>query len=104
MTAFSAAIDVIFADPNMAADALWSAAGTGPAVAIRVIRKSPDNLQDYGQARVKQPATMVDVRLSDLANPAAGDTITIGTEVFVIQGSPLKDRLQLVWNINLRPA
>jgi len=104
MTAFSAAVDVIFADPNMAADAQWILAGTAPPVAIRLVRRSPDPMQDFGQARLSQPTTMVDVRVADVASPKPLDRIVIGAETFVIQGQPLLDRLGLVWTINLRPA
>jgi hypothetical protein len=104
MTAFSAAVDVIFADPNVAADAQWFFAGIAPPVAIRVVRRAPDDVQDYGQARLSQPATTVDVRVSDIASPKPVDRIMIGGETFVIQGQPQRDRLGLVWTINLRPA
>jgi hypothetical protein len=37
MDAFAAAIDSIFADPNIARNALWRTGGTGDGVAVRVI-------------------------------------------------------------------
>ena len=48
MNAFTIAIDRIFADANMAVDAIWFAGGTGPGVAVRVIRKSPDEITPFG--------------------------------------------------------
>ena len=44
MNAFATAMNVIFADGNMAVEAIWFAGGTGPGVAVRVIRKSPDEI------------------------------------------------------------
>ena len=40
MNAFATAMNVIFADANMAVDAIWFVGGTGPGIAVRVIRKS----------------------------------------------------------------
>ena len=48
MNAFATAMNVIFADANMAVDAIWFAGGTGPGIAVRVIRKSPDEITPFG--------------------------------------------------------
>lgn len=102
MTAFSAAIDAIFMDPNMAADAVYRAQGLPPDVPCRVIRKSPDDLTEFGNARLRSATTQVDVRASEIAAPAKGDRLTIGAEVFTVQGDPLQDRERLVWTLDLR--
>lgn len=103
MTAFSAAIDAIFADPNMAADAIWRAGGIPPDVPCRVILTRPDLTSSFGDARVTSETTMLDVRVSEVAAPAAGDTVTIGAEVLVIQGEPLRDRERLAWKCEAVP-
>jgi hypothetical protein len=103
MTAFSAAIDVIFADPNVAADAVWRAQGLPPDVPCRVIRRSPDDLTDFGGARIRSETTRVDVRVSEIAAPVKGDRLTIGAEVFQVQGDPMRDTERLVWTLDLRP-
>lgn len=103
MTAFAAAMDAIFADPNMAADAVYRVQGLPPDVPCRVIRKAPDDLTDFGAARIRSETTQVDVRVSEVPTPAKGDRLTIGAEVFVVQGDPLQDRERLVWTLNLRP-
>lgn len=97
MTAFAAAIDAIFADPNMAADALWKAGGTGSGVACRVIRKMPDAEIAFGRSAVKVATILIDVRASEIAAPAKGDTVTIGSEVWRIEGAPRRDRDRLIW-------
>lgn len=104
MTAFSAAIDAIFADPNMAADAFWLPAGVPPGFAVRVILRAPDEVQEFAQARVQQATTVIDVRVSDVPNPAIPDRVQIGSEFFALQGAPRRDLRRLIWSINLRPV
>lgn len=86
----------------MAADATWQDQGAGPLVPCRVIRRSPDELTDYGQSRVWTETTSVDVRVSEIANPRGGDKIAIGAETFTVQGTPRRDRERLVWTLDLR--
>lgn len=103
MNAFSAAIDAIFADPNMAADAVYRAGGLGAGVPCRVILTRPDLQSSFGDARINSETTMLDVRASEVTAPAAGDTITLGAEVLVIQGDPLRDRERLAWKCEAVP-
>ncbi len=102
MNAFTTAINVIFADRNMAVDALWFAGGTGPGVAVRVIRKSPDEVTPFGASRILSETTVLEVRVADMPNPASGDLIRIGAEDFVVQGEPKRDRERLSWTLNTR--
>jgi hypothetical protein len=104
MNAFSAAIDALFLDANLAADALWLASGVAPGVPVRVMRQQPDDLQEFGQARISQPTLVLDVRVSEVATPQTGDLIHIGTERFMVQGVPQRDRERLIWTIDTRPA
>lgn len=103
MTAISAAIDRIFADPNMAADATWTANGTIAAVSCRVILKSPDAMIDYGDSRLVSDTVLADVRVSQVSEPKAGDLIMIGAESYLVQGAPRRDRERLVWTMELVP-
>lgn len=103
MSAFSAAIDAIFADPNMVADAVWQDQGVGQVHPCRVILKAPDDLTDYGAANIRSETTIADVRVSDWPIPRVGDVLTIGAEAHVVQGRPMRDRERLVWTLNLRP-
>ena len=102
MNAFATAMNVIFADANMAVDALWFAGGTGPGVAIRVIRKSPDEVTPFGAGRILSETTLLDVRAADMPNPTPGDRIRIGLEDFLVQGEPKLDRERLIWTLNMR--
>ena len=102
MNAFATAMNVIFADPNLAVDALWFAGATGPGVALRVIRKSPDEVTPFGAGRILSETTQLDARVADMPTPALGDLIRIGTEAFILQGEPKLDRERLMWTLNTR--
>jgi hypothetical protein len=104
MTAFSAAIDAIFTDPNMAADAVWMEGGVPPGLAVRVIKKMPDEMTDYGAGRAVQPTLTVDVRVSEAPRPRKDDRLNIGAEFYIVQAAPMRDVHGLVWTLNLRPA
>lgn len=103
MLAFSAAIDAIFGDPNMAADAIYRPCGGGAGTPCRVIRAMPDQVNDFGSASIVSDSMRLDVRVSEIAAPQNGDTITVDAEVFVIHGDPRRDRLRLVWQIDVLP-
>ena len=102
MNAFATAMNVIFADANMAVDALWFAGGTGSGVAVRIIRKSPDEITPFGAARIMSETTVLDARVADMPTPAPGDLIRIKLEDFLIQGEPKLDRERLIWTLNMR--
>ena len=104
MTAFATAMNVIFADRNMAVGALWFAGGTGPGVIVRVIRKSPDEVTPFGAGRILSETTLLDARVADMPTPAPGDLIRIGLEDFILQGEPKLDRERLIWTLNTRQA
>ena len=88
----------------MAAPALWISATTSEERPIRIIRRAPDRVTDFGAGRFVSDTTVVDVRVADLPAPRAGDVIVIGADSHVIQGEPLRDRERLIWTLDLRPA
>ena len=67
MDAFTSAIDALFADPNIGEDALWKAGGVGLGVAVRIIRKSPDRMAEFGESRAVLPGIGLDIRRSQAA-------------------------------------
>ena len=103
MTAFATALDLLFADPNLSTPALYVPLGVGPGVEIRVMRRSPDRMVEFGAARLVSDSVVLDVRVSDCPELAAGDRFEIGTEIFVVQGTPQRDRERLVWTVELLP-
>jgi hypothetical protein len=88
----------------MAVAALWISAATSEERPIRVIRRAPDRITEFGAARYVSDTMMVDVRISDLPEPRSGDLIIIGTDSYTIQGEPLRDRERLIWSLDLRPS
>ena len=104
MTVFATAMDRIYANPSMAAAALWISATTSEERPIRIIRRAPDLITEFGAARFVSDTTMVDVRVSDLPDPRTGDLIVIGADSFTIQGEPVRDRERLIWTLDLRPS
>jgi hypothetical protein len=103
--AFGAAIDAIFRDANVAEDALWRAGGVGDGTAVRVIRKSPDEVVGFGSGRAVVATVVIDVRVSEVVSPASRDTVEIDGDVLEIIGTPMRDGLGLVWTCeaSLRP-
>jgi hypothetical protein len=105
VSAFPAAVDAIFADDNIGEDAIWRTGGVGADAPVRVIRKSPDKIVGFGDSRAVMPSVLIDVRTSEVALPAAGDTVEITGGVFDIIAEPTADTLRLVWSCeaSLRP-
>lgn len=103
MSAFSAAVDAIFADPNMAADATYRPCNGGADIACRVVRTEPDVMTEFGGARIVSDTLRLDVRVAEVAAPVDGDRFLIGTDRLVIRGAPMRDSLGLVWRCEVLP-
>ena len=103
MTALAAAIDALFADTNIARDAVYTAAGGVP-VLVRVVARRADEVTAFGDARLWSETIRVDLRVAEVVNPRPGDRVEIDGEAFLIQGEPVRDRERLVWTVDLRPA
>lgn len=71
--AFSAALDVIFGDPNMAADVIWRSTASGIETPARVIIRRPKELPGLPGSRVRLTPKLIDVRLGEVASPEIGD-------------------------------
>jgi len=104
MSVFAAAMDRIFSHASMAAPALWISATTSEERPIRIIRRAPDRITEFGAGRFVSDIMMVDVRVSDLPDPRPGDLIVIAADSFTIQGEPVRDRELLIWTLDLRPS
>jgi hypothetical protein len=68
MSAFAAAVDLLFADPNVAADAVYLTAGGAP-VLVRVVARRADAVTDFGDARLWSETTRLDLRVAEVRNP-----------------------------------
>ncbi|GAA0306471.1 head-tail joining protein [Rhodovulum strictum] len=103
MSVFTAAIDNLFADPNIARDATWIADGGAPKL-VRAVTRRADEVTGFGDARLWSETTRIDLRVAEVPNPRPGDRIELEGEAFLIQGEPVRDRERLVWTVDLRPA
>jgi hypothetical protein len=103
MSAFADAIDALFADPNIAADAVYQAGGGDPGMPVRVIVRQPDRIGDFGETRIAAATLVIDVRVSEVAAPAEGGMIEMNGTIYVIQGEPIRDAERLVWTLEARP-
>ena len=97
MTAFDLATDSLFADQNLAIDALLRLGGTGPAQPIRVIRAMPDRFASFGEGRFVVDTVLLNIRLADAPVLSAGDTVEIAGQLHEVQGTPTRDSDRLVW-------
>ena len=77
MTAFDGAIDAMFEDPNIAFDGLWWTGGAGNGLPVRIIMTKPQEDAGYRDSRFTLPATLIDIRLSEIPSPAKKDTVVI---------------------------
>ena len=103
MSVFAAAIDNLFADPNIARDATYIADGGAPQL-IRVVTRRADEVTGFGDARLWSETTRIDLRVAEVPAPRPGDRIEIAGEAFLIQGEPVRDRERLIWSLDLRPS
>lgn len=103
MTAFADAIKILFADPNIGVEAIYTSDGGAPVVVRAVVRR-PDEVTNFGEARLWSETTRVDLRVPEVPAPRPGDRIEIDSDAFLIQGEPVRDPERLVWTVDLRPA
>ena len=105
MTAFAAAIDALFANPNLGANAIYrGGGGEAPGTMIRAIVRQPDRVGTFGETRIATATTLFDIRTSDIIAPAEGDIIEMNGTIYVIQGEPVRDAERLIWILEARPA
>jgi hypothetical protein len=102
MTAFADAVDTLFTDANMALTAFWRRGGDGEAVPVRLVRRAPDLVADFGPGRVVIDATWLDVRVSEVESLAPGDTFEIDGELLEVRGEPRRDTERLIWTAEAR--
>lgn len=104
MAAFDLAAAALFADRNLGMDAIWRQGGTGPGVAVRVIRRSPDEVLRFGDGRFVTATEVLLVRVADVPDLARGDTFTLGAEVLAVQAEPVRDARRLIWTAEVAAA
>ncbi|TNF21235.1 MAG: hypothetical protein EP318_07995 [Rhodobacteraceae bacterium] len=103
MSAFAAAVELLFCDSNIGGEAVYIADGGTPTL-VRVVSRQTDAVTDFGDARLWSETTRIDLRVSEVPAPRPGDRLEIDGDGFLIQGEPVRDRERLVWTVDLRPA
>lgn len=103
MDAFATAVDLLFADPNLARDA-WHRDSEGMFTGIRIIPRTEDVTRGFGGAQLWSESFRFDVRVSELPSPRPDEQILYGEETYLIQGEPVRDRDRLIWTIEAVPA
>jgi hypothetical protein len=100
MTVFDTAIDVLFTDPNLSIPVTYTPIAGGP-VDVQAIKTSTEDrtgLFDGGHVVRKQK---LNIRVSDVATVAAGDSVTIGVDWYTVANPQIKDDNQLIWSMEL---
>ena len=103
MTVFAAAIDALFADPNLARHGVYRPGGSGMGIPVRVVPRQPGRIGGFGETRIASETATIDARTSEIAEPAEGDTLDVDGVTYVIQGTPVRDAERLIWTIEARP-
>jgi hypothetical protein len=100
-TLFAAALGDLLADPHVGVDAGWRQGGAGPAVAVRVVRSSPDRVAPAFDAAVIQATDVLTVAVAEIVDLASGDTFTVGAETLVVQYAE-RDAIGVAWRVYCR--
>ena len=103
MSAFAEALGFLFLDPNISVE-IWHRDSEGQFTRARGILRRPDEITEFGSARLLSDTARIDVRVTEIPAPRPQEQILIGEETFLIQGEPRRDRERLVWTIELWPA
>ena len=98
MSAFAAAMDALAADPNMGANAIYRASGTGAPVSLRVVRSAPDRLGDAFGTNVIQASDVLTVAIAVLPAVEADDTFTLGADTLTVQHAE-RDAAGVAWRV-----
>lgn len=101
MTAFAAAIDTLFSDPNLGADATYTPVG-GSALSVRAVTETRRLDQQFEPFRTGAIVTAysAEVRASEVAQPQKGDTLQVNSRTFkVMSFEPDADKLS--WRLDL---
>ncbi len=103
MSVFDTAMQVLFADKNLAIDATFIPT-LGANKEVRVVTRAPDVYQNIGQSVVHTPSLVLEVQVSDCPTLVAGDIFLIDKIKYVVQGAPRRDSERLTWQVDCYEA
>ncbi len=102
-SAFASAMEILFTDPNIGREAVYTSDGGAPLL-VRIVSRQADAISDFGDAQFWSETTRIDLRVAEVPAPRPGDRLEMGGDAFLVQGEPVRDRERLVWTVDLRPA
>lgn len=100
---FDVAMGALFRDANMATSAVYRSRGFGAAQAVKVLLRAPDVQKSWGDTLIGSTSTVIEVRCSEIALPAAGDQFDIDGVTYAVQGEPARGDSRLIWTVELVP-
>ncbi|MBB4154174.1 hypothetical protein GGQ80_002084 [Sphingomonas jinjuensis] len=98
------ALDAIFNGPGSEAAEYRPANGDPVKPGVRVIRSRPDQAIGFGQGQVIADTNTIDVRMSDVPEPAVDDIFALGERLFRVNADPLSDVEELTWQTSCEPV
>jgi len=103
MSVFAVAVDDLFADPNLAVDAVYTPPG-GQGVTCKIMLRRPDGTVEFGGSKVVVGSVLIEVRASEVSAPAKGGRFTVGDTTYAISAVPRRpDPDRLVWRCEAGP-
>jgi hypothetical protein len=98
MTAFTAAMAALLADPHLGAAALYRQGGGGPAVPVRVLRSSPDRVAGTFDTSLLQAPDVLAVAIAALPDLAPSDSFALGDELLTVTQAE-RDATGTAWRV-----
>lgn len=98
MNAFDAAMAALVADPNLGVAAIYRAGGTGPPIAVRVLRSSPDRTAAAFGTDILSSTDVLSVAIATLPDLAAGDTFALGPDLLTVTHAE-RDASGTAWRV-----
>ena len=98
MNAFADAMGALVADPNLGVEAVYRQGGTGPAIAVRVLRSSPDRVGDAFGTEILSATNILSVAIAVLPDLAAGDSFALGGDLLTVTHAE-RDASGTAWRV-----
>ena len=98
MSAFAAAMEALVADPNLGADAVHRQGGSGPPIAVRVLRSAPDRVADAFGTEILSATDILSVAIATLPDLAAGDSFALGPDLLTVTHAE-RDASGTAWRV-----
>ena len=98
MSAFADAMAALVTDPNLGTDAIYRQGGAGPAVAVRVLRSSPDRVADAFGTEIISATDILSVAIATLPDLAAGDSFALGPDLLTVTHAE-RDASGTAWRV-----